>query len=158
MVSMETKICNIDNEIEYSSIIIGKLMSISGILERSADRLLLPYELNQQQFSILFEIVKAKKIQQKNIINRLSLEKAHVSKVVKKLLSMGLIESVPFKDDKRSSFLLPTEKGGKIVDECRVIFGVWRKERLGQFNKNELDQILENVDKLQRAFMSKGLD
>ncbi len=155
---METKICNKDNEIEYSSMIIGKLMSISGILERSANRLLLPYELNQQQFSILFEIVKAKKVQQKNIINRLSLEKAHVSKVVKKLLSMGLIESVPSEDDKRSSFLLPTEKGEKIVDECRSIFGVWRKERLSQFNKKELDQILESVDKLQKAFMSKDLD
>ncbi len=149
---------NIDIEIEYSSIIIGKLMSISGILERSANRLLLPYELNQQQFSILFEIVKAKKVQQKNIINRLSLEKAHVSKAVKKLLNMGLIESAPFEDDKRSSFLLPTDKGKKVVDECRSIFDVWKIERLCQFNQKELDQILESVDKLQKAFIRKDLE
>lgn len=155
---METMTSNINNEIEYSSIIIGKLMNINGILEKSANRLLLPYELNQQQFSILFEIVKVKKVQQKNIINRLSLEKAHVSKVVKKLLNMGLIESVPFEDDKRSSFLVSTKKGEEIVAECRLIFGVWKKERLSQFNKKELEQILESVDKLQKTFVSRSLD
>lgn len=155
MVSMETKLNKTDNTIEYSSIIIGKLMSINGILEKSANRLLLPYELNQQQFSILFEIAKAKGIQQKNIINRLSLEKAHVSKVVKKLLNMGFIEVLPIEDDKRSSFLVLTDNGKKVVNECRLIFDMWKKERLNQFSQEELDQMLDSLGKLQKSFMSK---
>ncbi len=152
---METKHNNTFNEIEFSSIIIGKLMNISGILQREGNRLLLPYQLNQQQFSILFEVAKAKQVQQKNMVNRLLLERAHVSKVVKKLQNMGLIEIIPLPDDKRSALLSPTVKGQKLVDECRAIFQKWNKERLEQFNATELHQILDSADKLQKAFLGK---
>lgn len=108
---METKNDNAFNEKEFFSIIIGKLMNISGILQRESNRLLLPYQLNQQQISILFEIAKAKEVQQKNMVNRLLLEKAHVSKVVKKLQIMGLIDVIPLPDDNRSALLSSTEKG-----------------------------------------------
>jgi len=130
-------------------------MNISGILLREGNRLLLPYQLNQQQSSILFEIAKAKQVQQKNMVNRLLLERAHVSKVVKKLQDMGLIEIIPLPDDKRSALLSPTAKGQKLVDECREIFQKWNKEWLEQFNVQELHQILDSVDKLQKAFLSK---
>ena len=55
------------------------------------------------------------------MVNRLLLEKAHVSKVVKKLQIMGLIDILPFPGDKRSALLSPTAKGQKLVDECRTI-------------------------------------
>ena len=152
---METKIDNSINEKEFSSIIIGKLMNISGILQRESNRLLLPYQLNQQQFSILFEIAKAKEVQQKNMVNRLLLEKAHVSKMVKKLQAMGLIDILPFPEDKRSALLSPTAKGQKLVDECRAIFQKWNREWFELFNAPELLQILDGIDKLQKAFLSK---
>ena len=152
---METKIDNSINEKEFPSIIIGKLMTISGILQRESNGLLLPYQLNHQQFSILFEIAKAKEVQQKNMVNRLLLEKAHVSKMVKKLQAMGLIDILPFPDDKRSALLSPTAKGQKLVDECRSIFHKWNNEWFEQFNRPELLQILDGVGKLQKAFQSK---
>ena len=152
---METKNANTIDEKEFPSIIIGKLMTISGILQRESNRLLLPYQLNQQQFSILFEIAKAKEVQQMNMVNRLLLEKAHVSKMVKKLQGMGLIDILPFPDDKRSALLSPTAKGQKLVDECRAIFQKWNKDWFEQFNAPELLQILDGVDKLQKAFLSK---
>ena len=152
---METKNNNTLNEKEYPPIIIGKLMNINGILQREGNRLLLPYQLNQQQFSILFEIAKAEEVQQKNMVNRLLLEKAHVSKVVKKLQTMGLIDILPFPDDKRSALLSPTTKGQKLVDECRAIFHKWNNEWFEQFNRPELLQILDGVGMLQKAFQSK---
>lgn len=154
-VSMETKKQNTFDEKEYSSIIIGKLMNISGILQRESNSLLLPYQLNQQQFSILFEIAKAKEVQQKNMVNRLLLEKAHVSKVVKKLQSMGFVSISPMLDDKRSALLSATEEGQKLVRECREVFADWRNDRLGEFNTQELLQILDSVEKLQKAFACK---
>jgi DNA-binding MarR family transcriptional regulator len=150
---METK--NVLNEKELPSIIIGKLMNIGGILQREGNRLLLPYQLNQQQFTVLFEIAKAKEVQQKNMVNRLHLEKAHVSKVVKKLQTMGLIHIIPMSEDKRSAILTPSEKGQKLVDECRTVFQKWNQEWLELFNSDELYQILDSVDKLQKAFKSK---
>ncbi|MBN2772852.1 MAG: winged helix-turn-helix transcriptional regulator [Prolixibacteraceae bacterium] len=148
---METKIIN--NEKQFPSIIIGKLMNISGILQREGNRLLLPYQLNQQQFSILFEIAKAEEIQQKNMVNRLLLEKAHVSKAVKKLQNMGLIEITPKPDDKRSTLLSITKKGQNLVDQCREMFQKWNSEWFKKFSPEELRQILESVDKLQHIFI-----
>ena len=130
-------------------------MNISGILMRESNRLLLPYQLNQQQFSILFEIAKAKQVQQKNMVNRLLLEKAHVSKVVKKLQTMGLIDIIPLQEDKRSALLSPTEKGQKLISECQAIFDEWKKEWFEPFRANELNLILESLDKLQKSFISK---
>jgi DNA-binding MarR family transcriptional regulator len=152
---METKNNNTISEKEFPSIIIGKLMNISGILQRESNRLLLPYQINQQQFSILFEIAKAREVQQKNMVNRLLLERAHVSKVVKKLQTMGLIDIIPLPDDKRSAMLSTTAKGQKLVDECRTIFQKWNKEWLVQFNAAELHQILNSVDKLQKTLLDK---
>jgi DNA-binding MarR family transcriptional regulator len=152
---METKNDNTINEKEFTSIIIGKLMTISGILQRESNSLLLPYKLNHQQFSILFEIAKAKEVQQKNMVNRLLLEKAHVSKVVKKLQAMGLIDILPFPDDKRSALLSTTAKGQKLVNECRAIFKKWNKEWFESFNETELLHILDGIDKMQKTFLSK---
>ena len=152
---METIRSNTSPEKEYPSIIIGKLMSISGILQRETNRLLLPYQLNQQQFSILFEITKANELKQKNMVNRLILEKSHVSKVVKKLQSMGLVHIIPSKDDKRSALLKPTAKGIKLVAECRTLFQKWNKEWFAQFDGQELEQILNSTDRLQKVFLSK---
>ncbi len=152
---METN--NKSNELEFPSIIIGKLMNIGGILQREGNELLLPYQLNQQQFSILFEIAKAKEVQQKNMVNRLMLKKAHVSKAVKKLHLMELIDIVPKQDDKRSALLSPTKKGQKLVDDCRVMFQKWNKQWFEHFDSEELHQILNSVDKLQKVFMSNYL-
>jgi DNA-binding MarR family transcriptional regulator len=45
------------------------------------------------------------------MINRMSLEKVHVSKVVKKPEGMGLVTIKPLSGDKRSTVLSPTGKG-----------------------------------------------
>ena len=153
---METKIQPKTNENDFPSIIIGKLMNISGILQREGNRLLLPYQLNQQQFSILFEIAKAKQVHQKNMVNRLMLEKAHVSKVVKKLQAMGLIQITPMPEDKRSAFLSMTEKGQKAVNECRAVFQDWNKKQFQTITPKEMSRILESVDKLQKVFLNKN--
>jgi DNA-binding MarR family transcriptional regulator len=49
------------------------------MLQRKGNQLLLPFDLNQQQFSILFSIEQKGKIKQKNMVNQLVLEKDHVS-------------------------------------------------------------------------------
>ena len=88
------------------------------------------------------------------MVNRLLLEKAHVSKVVKKLQIMGLIDILPFPGDKRSALLSPTAKGQKLVDECRTIFQKWNKEWFERFNAHELLQILDGDGKLQKSFLA----
>ena len=89
------------------------------------------------------------------MVNRLILEKAHVSKVVKKLQNMGLINITPLADDKRSALLSPTSKGRELVNECREVFRIWSEEWFQKLTQEELLEILAGVGKLQAVFLGK---
>ncbi len=137
---------------QLSSVIIGKLMNIGGILQREGNRMLLPYNLNQQQFSVFFEITKAGRVKQKDMVNRLMLEKAHVSKVVKKLQKMGLITVTTSDEDKRSSWLSATPKGEETMKSCSETFEKWNREWMSSFNEKQLNSIVENLSQIQTVF------
>lgn len=136
-------------------IIIGKLLNIGGMLQRQGNRITLPFGLNQQQFAIFFEIANPGKVKQKDMVNRLLLEKAHVSKVVKKLHKMELITITLSDEDKRSAWLAPTPKGKHLLNRCREAFQKWHKEWLDALDDKQLGVILENLSLLQAVFEEK---
>lgn len=131
------------------SLIIGKILNIGGILQRQGNKLLLPFDLNQQQFSIFFEIAKAGKVQQKDMVNRLLLERANVSKVVKKLQKMGLITVSASIDDKRSSWLSTTTKGDETLKLVMEIFGKSNQDWINALKEEEFVSILDSLSILQ---------
>ena len=137
---------------QSAPIIIGKLMNIGGMLQRLGNRMLMPFDLNHQQYSVFFEIGKAGKVRQKDMVNRLLLEKAHVSKIVKKLHAMELITATQSDDDKRSYWLSPTSKGKQVLKECRKMFQAWNREWAGFLDEKQIDSTLENLDRLQTVF------
>jgi MarR family transcriptional regulator, transcriptional regulator for hemolysin len=140
------------NKSETAPIIIGKLMHIGGMLERHGNKLLLPFGLNQQQFSIFFEIGKAGEVKQKDMVNRLSLERAHVSKVIKKLQNMELIDSTESEDDKRSSLFSLTQKGKIVLNECREVFKKWNQQWIVEIDEDQHGLIVDHLTKLQDVF------
>ncbi len=142
-------------QLQFAPIIIGKLLNIGGILHRHADRVLVQYDLNQQQFSIFFEIAKAGKVRQKDIVNRLMLEKAHISKVVKKLQKMELITISASDEDKRSFWVSTTEKGNELLGKIMQIFEEWNKEWLSGVDEKKLPEIIDNLSILQSVFKEK---
>ena len=143
------------NKEQIPGIIIGKLMNIGGILQRQGNKMLLPFNLNQQQFSIFFEIAKVGKVKQKEMVNRLLLEKAHVSKVVKKLQQMELITITENDEDKRSYWLSVTKKGDEILKQCTEMFSDWNKKWICEIDETELSSILDNLTTLQNIFKEK---
>ena len=146
------------DNLQLAPIIIGKLLSISGMLQRHGNKVLMPFGLNQQQFSIFFEIAKARKVKQKEMVNRLLLEKAHVSKVVKKLHKMELITITTSEEDKRSSWLSPTSKGKQLLRKCMLIFEKWNEEWIEAIDDKQLKSILNNLTHLQAVFEEQILE
>ena len=140
------------NEKEFGPIIIGKLMNIGGMLQRKANKLLNQVGLNQQQFSILFEIRKAESVRQKSMVNRLMLEKSHVSKIISKLHQMELIEIEPSFEDKRSSLISITPKGIETVTLCQEITAKWNMEWVNKINKKDRISMIDNLSMLQNLF------
>ena len=140
---------------QVAPIIIGKLLNIGAMLQRNGNKILLPYDLNQQQFSIFFEIAQAGKVKQKEMVNRLLLERAHVSKVVKKLQQMELVTITLSEDDKRSSWLSPTPKGKQLLKNCMEIFEEWNKEWTNEIPDDQLTDMLDHLTLLQSIFRNK---
>lgn len=140
---------------QLAPIIIGKLLNIGGMLQRNGNRLLLPYGLNQQQFSVFFEITQAGQIKQKDMVNRLLLEKAHVSKIVKKLLNLGLINISVTDEDKRSYWLSPTTKGKKVLEKILKVIEQWNREWTAEFDEKQLNSTIESLASLQAVFKEK---
>ena len=136
----------------FGPIVIGKLLNIGGMLQRKANQLLLPFSLNQQQFSILFEVWNAGRVNQKSVVNRLALEKAHVSKIMKKLREMGLIDITVSSGDRRSSWVSITPKGIETVKECRKIIHAWNSEWVGEIDDDRRSAMLDDLSLLQKVF------
>jgi DNA-binding MarR family transcriptional regulator len=143
------------NNEQVPGIIIGKLMNIGGLLQRQGNKMLQPFNLNHQQFSIFFEIAKAGKVKQKEMVNRLLLEKSHVSKVVKKLHKMELITISKIDEDKRSYWLTTTKKGEKTLAQCTEMFHKWNEKWICEIDETEISSILDNLTTLQNIFKEK---
>ena len=143
------------DKLQLAPIIIGKLLNIGGMLQRQGNRITLPFGLNQQQFAIFFEIGKAGRVKQKDMVNRLILEKAHVSKVVKKLHTMELITITASDEDKRSSWLALTLEGKQVLKTCRGEFKKWHGEWVAAVDDKQLTSIVENLSHLQAVFEDK---
>jgi len=143
------------NKEQIPGIIIGKLMNLGGMLQRQGNKMLLPFNLNHQQFSIFFEIAKVGKVKQKEMVNRLLLEKAHVSKVVKKLQQMELITITENDEDRRSYWLSATKRGEEILMQCTEMFSDWNKKWICEIDETELSSILDNLTTLQNIFKQK---
>ena len=143
------------NKEQIPGIIIGKLMNLGGMLQRQGNKMLLPFNLNHQQFSIFFEIAKVGKVKQKEMVNRLLLEKAHVSKVVKKLHQMELITITENDEDKRSYWLSVTKKGKDILNQCSEMFDEWNKKWICEIDKSDLTSILDNLTTLQNILKER---
>ena len=137
---------------EIAPLIIGKLLNIGGMLEKKANALLKPYNLNQQQYSILFAIHQQGRVNQKNMVNKLLLEKPHVSKVTKKLRRMGLIDVEVSEEDKRSSWLSITAGGRETVRKCQEAIHEWNLQWTDTMGQGELDMALESLTFLQEVF------
>ena len=142
---------------EFASITIGKLLNIGGMLQKKGNQLLQPFDLNQQQFSILFSIYEEGQVNQKQMVNKLVLEKAHVSKVVKKLHTMGLIDIEESKEDKRSSWLSITEKGKKTVMACKKELNKWNIEWTAHVNEKQFEGLVDSLQLFQDVFTNNTL-
>lgn len=143
-------------KVQAAGIIIGKLMSLGGMLQRQGNRMLLPFNLNHQQFAIFFEIAQAGRVKQKDMVNRLLLEKPHVSKVVKKLQQMELIAIEEDQEDRRSYWLSLTRKGGETLGQCTAMFREWNADWITEIDETEIQSIMDNLTILQAIFKERN--
>ncbi len=138
--------------------VIGKFFYIGGVLQREGNRLLQPFGLNQQQFQLAYEIGKVGPIRQKDVIEQLRLEKAHVSKSVKKLQSMGLIAVDRSTEDRRSTWLSVTADGAELLEKAEKQFCQWNEQWFDQMTQDELLLLNDTLSTIEDLFYKKLTD
>lgn len=119
--------------------VVRDLLQIGAFLQKTGNRIAGEFGLTQQQFVVLNEIVEKGGINQKQIVGALLFEKSNVSKVVKKLHTLGLIHVASDPEDARSTMLSITMEGEGLWRECLGRMNAWSQTWLEPQNHEELE-------------------
>ena len=130
--------------------IVINLIRISAYLLREGNRIAEKYGINQQQFVVLSFINENELVSQKEICSNLLYEKSNVSKIIKRLEKIGLIEKKNSIGDLRYSHISITEKGEKTIREGMTDFNEFNDELLGKLSNDEIEDILNQTDVLNK--------
>lgn len=133
---------------EESYTIIQNILRISAYLSRISDRISKKYDLNQQQFAILNEICSYENLIQKDLVDNLFYEKSNVSKVVKKMVKLNLIDWEVEADDNRVKYLIATEEGEEIWKNCLEDTQEWCEEWLKELSTDEISEALSITERI----------
>ncbi len=136
------------NTPERASVIVRGLLKLGSDLHRLGDKITGEYGLNQQQFVVLSEIVNRGPINQTQLVGGLVIEKSNLSKIVKKLRTMGLIESSSSPDDGRATLLSVTKKGKTVWEDCMERFNGWQASWASPLSDGEMAQITKVLERL----------
>ncbi|MFC2027388.1 MarR family winged helix-turn-helix transcriptional regulator [Chloroflexota bacterium] len=128
--------------------IVKDMLRMGSALYRNGDRIAGVYGLNQQQFIVLSEIVNSGPINQKQLVGEMIIEKSSLSKIVKKLRSLGLVTSTSSPDDGRAILLGATQKGRTVWKECMGDFHDWQVNWAGSLTKEEVRQTINVLERL----------
>jgi len=123
--------------------IVVNLLRIGAYLLREGNRIAEKYGINQQQFVVLNFISENELVSQKEICSSLLYEKSNVSKIIKRLEKIGLVDKKSSSGDLRYSHINITPKGQKVINEGIVEFNLFNDNLLQQLPINEIDKILE---------------
>lgn len=105
----------------------------------------------------IYHITKNKKLDQKNLANKLNITPASVSVIVNQLESEGLLNRIPDEKDGRKFNLLLTEKGQSLMPKIRKSWLKIQEEITNGFTESEnanllrlLQKVEKNLDELTR--------
>ncbi len=101
------------------------MMRLGAFMEREGSRALAPLLLTHQQFLVLSRITEQGSLSQKDLCDKMLYEKSNISRIIKRLNSLGFIQIGPDQEDARRQVISPTGqgslavvKGKKIISDC----------------------------------------
>ncbi len=104
--------------------------------------------LHHSHHNVMFTLYKQDGISQEKLSKRMNVDKATVTRSIKKLVEDGFVERRPDEHDKRAYLLFITEKGRRIQPEIDEIFKEWNQVLLRGFEDEEAQQLLEYLERV----------
>jgi DNA-binding MarR family transcriptional regulator len=134
--------------------IVRDLLQIGVFLQKTGNRITRDFGLTQQQFTVLYEVAGNDRMNQKQLVGELLLEKSNVSKIVNFLQSESLIQVNVCADDARSTRLSITADGRKTINDCMSALHAWNEMWLNPLNQNDLQTTGKVVGKLKKLIQA----
>ena len=141
--------------IENLTHIIQRLLKCGQFLQREMNQVSQRFDLKQQQFTVLNEIIWNGPISQKELVEALLFEKSNVSKIVKILIEKKWIRVAVDTHDRRLTLLTETPKGFSVWEECMQAFNQSSSELISILSEHEQVNAIRFLKKLEKAFRSK---
>ena len=141
--------------LEKETLIVQLLLRCGLFLQREMNQVCRRFDLKQQQFSVLNEIVWHGPINQKELGEALLFEKSNVSKIVRILLEKKLIDVEVAPGDRRMTLLFETPEGIAVWKDCMQAFHESSTEILSLLSEDEATEAIRFLKKLQKAFKTK---
>ena len=128
--------------------IVMSIVRMGAYLDRTGNRLIEEFNINQQQLVILNEIIIKNELSQKQLVGEFLYEKSNVSKIVKKLKSMALIDVKKSEQDARVTLLRATEEGRNVAMQSIRKFTKWNEEWIKLLSEKERNETIKVLDRL----------
>lgn len=128
--------------------LVDNLFYINLFLQRAGNRQVAEFGLNQSQFAVLREIADHRDLSQKDILGDFLLEKSNLSKIIKKLEQMKLINIDVCSHDRRKMVLNATEEGKERCHDCLKKLQSMKATFTESLNDEELESSLTAIRQL----------
>ena len=132
--------------------IVQGLLKCGHFLQREMNQVCQRFGLKQQQFSVLNEIIWHGPLTQKELVERLLLEKSNVSKIVKILSEKKWIGVAVDTLDRRLTLLSETPEGFATWKKCMQAFGESSAELMSILSEDEQLDAIRFLNRVQKAF------
>ena len=146
-----------NNQISADALfIVTNILDIGWYLLRVGNRIAGEFDLTQQQFVVLNEIVNKTVVNQKQLVDDLFFEKSNVSKIIKKLNTLKYIEVSKSREDGRVTVINATQKGKLIWNNCMEKFNTWNLGFVESLGGEEMKRIVNSIRALKELKESKS--
>ncbi len=106
---------------------------------------ILDSEFSLSEARILYEIAHTPQITAQQLVHRLPIDKGYLSRLLKKLMKKGLVETVSSEEDKRYKLLFLTEKGLDQYRQLDTLSSGQIASLLDDYNPYERDRFVSSL-------------
>lgn len=118
---------------------------------QAIDRRLKDLGVSQAGWVTIATIAKsAMPLSQTELANRLGIEDPSVVSMLDRLVKAGLVIRIPSETDRRVKYVALTQDGDALYAKVRTVADEFRKEMLGDIDKNTLVNMTELLESLQK--------
>lgn len=128
---------------------LGKLISrLYWHTQSYFEKNLSKYSIGSGEIPILLTLYREGNLNQNALTEKLFIDKATVSREIRRLVDMGYVKRKREEKDRRNYLVSLTEKGRNIIPKIREISVKWREILLKNFSEKEENFIIQAMEKM----------